>query len=47
MIIEALLSSTPQPKSDDGFDLHRIGDAVANRGIHTAIYEALRLCQLL
>ncbi len=45
--IEALLGSVPQPILGDGFVLHRIGDAVASRGIATAIYEARRLCQLL
>lgn len=29
------------------FDLYRIGDAVAGRNIHAAIYDALRLCRLL
>jgi hypothetical protein len=27
-----------------GFDLFRIGDAVASRNIHAATYDALRLC---
>ena len=30
-----------------GFELHRIGDAVTSRGIHSAIYDALRLSQAL
>jgi 2,4-dienoyl-CoA reductase-like NADH-dependent reductase (Old Yellow Enzyme family) len=30
---------------DGGFELHRIGDAVASRNIHSAIKDALRLCQ--
>lgn len=35
-------------KSEDGhFDLVRIGDAVASRNIHAAIYDALRICSLL
>ena len=29
----------------DGFELHRIGDAVASRNIHAAVNDALRLCQ--
>ena len=45
--IEALISGTPQPTSGEGFVLHRIGDAVASRGIAAAMYEARRLCQLL
>ncbi len=45
--IEALIGGRPQPTSAEGFVLHRIGDAVASRGIPAAIYEARRLCQLL
>lgn len=29
----------------DGFELHRIGDAVSSRNIHAAVIDALRLCQ--
>ncbi|MDW3178826.1 MAG: NADH:flavin oxidoreductase [Acidimicrobiia bacterium] len=43
--IAALINGDPQPASGDGFVLHRIGDAVASRGIHAAIYDARRLCQ--
>ena len=32
------------PNSDGTFQLFRIGDAVASRNIHAAIYDALRLC---
>ena len=42
----ALLDGQPQPcfeKEQDSFALYRIGDAVANRNIHAAIYDALRL----
>ena len=43
--IEALLAVRPQPQGDGtGFELYRIGDAVASRNIHAAIYDALRLC---
>jgi 2,4-dienoyl-CoA reductase-like NADH-dependent reductase (Old Yellow Enzyme family)/thioredoxin reductase len=44
---EALLTGMPQPDSDaaNGFHLYRIGDAVASRNIHAAIYDALRLCK--
>jgi 2,4-dienoyl-CoA reductase-like NADH-dependent reductase (Old Yellow Enzyme family)/thioredoxin reductase len=44
---QALLEVRPQPvPSGDGgrFQLFRIGDAVASRNIHAAIYDALRLC---
>ena len=34
------LSSNP----DGAFQLFRIGDAVASRNVHAAIYDALRLC---
>jgi len=29
------------------FELHRIGDAVASRNIHAAVYDALRLCHVM
>jgi hypothetical protein len=42
---EALVAGSPQPAGDGppGFALYRIGDAVAARNTHAAIYEALRL----
>jgi hypothetical protein len=43
----ALLDVRPQPvagRGDGGFQLFRIGDAVASRNIHAAVYDALRLC---
>jgi 2,4-dienoyl-CoA reductase-like NADH-dependent reductase (Old Yellow Enzyme family)/thioredoxin reductase len=43
----ALLALRPQTIStnpDGGFMLYRIGDAVASRNIHAAVYDALRLC---
>jgi len=42
---EALIAGRPQPKGDGppGFALYRIGDAVAARNTHAAIYDALRL----
>ena len=43
----ALIAGEPQPKSEDGFDLYRVGDAVASRNIHAALYDARRLCQTL
>ncbi|CAI8355245.1 MAG: putative N-methylproline demethylase [Acidimicrobiales bacterium AG-410-I20] len=42
----ALLNGQPQPCFEDeqeSFALYRIGDAVANRNIHAAIYDALLL----
>lgn len=41
----ALMAGEPQPVTDDGYQLFRIGDAVAGRNIHAAIYDALRLCK--
>ena len=44
----ALIEGRPQSISrrpDAGFQLFRIGDAVAGRNIHAAIYDALRLCK--
>ncbi len=49
--IDALLQgesqSPPGSLSDGGFELHRIGDAVASRNIHAAVLDALRLCGVL
>ena len=42
--LDALLASKPQPLARAGFELHRIGDAVASRNIHAAILDAIRLC---
>jgi hypothetical protein len=46
--IKALLSMRPQPKlKDGGFELHRIGDAVSSRNIHSAMLDAHRICSVL
>ncbi|HEY7625868.1 MAG TPA: NADH:flavin oxidoreductase [Ilumatobacteraceae bacterium] len=42
---EALMAGRPQPLPLDGYQLFRIGDAVAGRNIHAAVYDALRLCK--
>jgi N-methyl-L-proline demethylase len=44
---QALIEGRPQPHADTGgtFQLFRIGDAVASRNIHAAIYDAVRLCK--
>ena len=45
---DALLSGKPQTlrRNEEGvFQLFRIGDAVAARNIHAAVYDALRLCK--
>ena len=42
---EALVAGRAQPGDGEGFALYRIGDAVAGRNIHAAIYDALRLCK--
>lgn len=47
--LDALLSGDSQlaAASIDGFLLFRIGDAVAARNIHAAVYDAMRLCSKL
>ena len=46
--IEALIAGLPQAiasNPDGGFMVFRVGDAVASRNIHAAIYDSLRLCK--
>ncbi|OYT95745.1 MAG: N-methylproline demethylase, partial [Pseudomonas sp. PGPPP3] len=46
--VEALFAIQPQPclaAKGDGYLLFRIGDCVAQRNTHAAIYDALRLCK--
>ena len=46
--LDALVEGRPQAPADNregGSQLFRIGDAVASRDIHAAIFEALRLCK--
>ena len=46
--LDTLIAIQPQPPGKrPGFDLHRIGDAVASRNIAAAIYDALRLCHVM
>jgi NADPH-dependent 2,4-dienoyl-CoA reductase/sulfur reductase-like enzyme len=48
MDYRALIAGRPQAlvsNPDGRFQLFRIGDAVASRNIHAAIYDALRLCK--
>jgi hypothetical protein len=48
--IETLLAGRPQPwfaKASSGFELYRIGDAVASRNIAAAVLDAIRLCSAL
>jgi 2,4-dienoyl-CoA reductase-like NADH-dependent reductase (Old Yellow Enzyme family) len=45
---EALLAGRPQTLATNAqgtYQLFRVGDAVASRNIHAAIYDALRLCK--
>lgn len=47
---EALVDGRPQdvsPNQNGSYQLFRIGDAVAARNTHAAIYDALRLCKVL
>jgi len=46
--LETLVAAAPQAatvQDTSGFELHRIGDAVSSRNIHSAVLDALRLCQ--
>jgi 2,4-dienoyl-CoA reductase-like NADH-dependent reductase (Old Yellow Enzyme family)/thioredoxin reductase len=46
--VEALYAHAPQPmleSASEGMLLWRLGDAVSQRNIHAAIYDALRLCK--
>ncbi len=46
--VEALFAIKPQPilsQPGEGYLLYRIGDCVAQRNVHAAIYDALRLCK--
>lgn len=46
--LDSLIAGRPQPvqvNGHAGYTLHRIGDAVAGRNIHAAIYDAARLCK--
>jgi 2,4-dienoyl-CoA reductase-like NADH-dependent reductase (Old Yellow Enzyme family) len=46
--LEALVQAAPQPRArEDGFELHRIGDAVSSRNIHAAMLDAMRICSAL
>ncbi|MEQ8395259.1 FAD-dependent oxidoreductase [Thalassobaculum sp.] len=48
--LDALIATRPQTvmRHPDGrFRLYRIGDAVASRNVHAAIYDATRLCMTL
>ncbi|EAU40359.1 oxidoreductase, FAD/FMN-binding protein [Fulvimarina pelagi HTCC2506] len=48
---DAIVAGKPQPYETngsgqrDGFTLYRVGDVLAGRNIHAAIYDALRLCK--
>ncbi|ACA19840.1 NADH:flavin oxidoreductase/NADH oxidase [Methylobacterium sp. 4-46] len=48
--IDALLAGAAQPltwRPEAQMELHRVGDAVASRNVHTAVLDALRLCRAL
>ena len=45
----ALIKCLPQDiinNADGKFQLFRIGDSIAARNVHAAIYDALRLCRV-
>ena len=41
----SMAAATAQAWEGDGYELHRIGNAVSCRSIHSAVLDALRLCQ--
>jgi len=41
--IDALLATTPQPFKNEGYQLHRAGDAVSSRSLHAALLDAFRI----
>ena len=46
--LDALIAGRPQSivtNPSGSFQLFRVGDAVASRNIHAAIYDSLRLCK--
>ena len=46
--LDALIANRPQQLTSNPegtFQLFRVGDAVASRNIHAAIYDSLRLCK--
>jgi NADPH-dependent 2,4-dienoyl-CoA reductase/sulfur reductase-like enzyme len=48
--LRALIDGRPQAVTrnpEGGYSLFRIGDAIASRNIHAAIFDALRLCMAL
>ena len=47
--LHRLVAIAPQSNSSaaSGFELYRVGDAIASRNIHTAILDSLRLCSVL
>jgi 2,4-dienoyl-CoA reductase-like NADH-dependent reductase (Old Yellow Enzyme family) len=46
--LEALVRAAPPPRLRAwGFELHRIGDAVASRNVQAAMLDALRICSAL
>ncbi|WP_083739744.1 oxidoreductase [Mycobacterium sp. MS1601] len=42
--LELFKTGIAQASAGSGFQLFRIGDAVSHRGVHSAIYDARRLC---
>lgn len=43
--LEAWAAGRVMPSEAEGYELHRIGDAVASRNVFAAVNDALRLCQ--
>ncbi|MBV8913164.1 MAG: N-methylproline demethylase, partial [Acetobacteraceae bacterium] len=45
--LDALVSLQPQNRMNGGFELHRVGDAVASRNIAASVFDSLRLCYVI
>jgi hypothetical protein len=46
--LDAMIEAAPQPHGEaEGFELHRIGDAVSSRNVHAAMLDAARICNRL
>ena len=48
--LDGMAAGTPEPivtNPGGAFELYRVGDAVASRNIHAAIYDSLRICKAL
>ncbi len=47
LLVDGTDSSAENTDKSAGFELHRIGDAISSRDIHSAVYDAYRICSKL